>query len=117
MVQYIRCAECRFAHQDKNASEYARKRCRTCELREVCEVCRDCEMREECKARLSPKRKQSCERRLDTICSQQTLKWTAIQCANPKSEYHRALLNVTPDGDMLPRITWEGCPLGERRDS
>ena len=28
-------------------------------------------------------------------------KWDAYECSNPKSEYHRALLNVRPNGEML----------------
>ena len=113
MAKHIRCARCRFARQDKKASEYTRKRCGKCELREDCEVCRGCKARGECKARMSPKRKQSCERRLDTLCSRQMLKWPAIQCTNPESEYYRALLNVTPSGDMQDRVTWSGCVCGE----
>lgn len=35
-------------------------------------------------------------------------KWDAYECSNPKSEYHRALLNVTPNGEMLKRISWSG---------
>lgn len=42
-------------------------------------------------------------------------KWKAYECSNPKSEYHRALLNVTPDGGQLKRISWSGCPEGERK--
>ena len=41
--------------------------------------------------------------------------WTAQQCSNPDSEYYNALLNVTPSGDKQFRITWGGCPCGERR--
>jgi len=114
MGNHIRCANCRFAQQDKKASEYTQKRCGKCELREDCEVCRCCKTRNDCKARTSPKSKQICDRRLDTICSQQTLKWAAIQCANPESEYHRALLNVTLGGDSQDQVTWVGCPLGEK---
>ena len=29
--------------------------------------------------------------------------------------YERALLNVKPDGEKLTRISWSGCPHGERR--
>jgi hypothetical protein len=39
-----------------------------------------------------------------------------VECGNPDSEYHKALLNVTPSGDKQQRITWSGCPCGERRD-
>ena len=42
-------------------------------------------------------------------------KWKAYECSNPKSEYHRALLNVKPDGTKLKRISWSGCPHGERK--
>jgi len=42
--------------------------------------------------------------------------WIAYECANRKSEYHRALLNVSTDGDMLDFITWTGCPCGERSE-
>lgn len=42
-------------------------------------------------------------------------KWKAYECSNPKSEYHRALLNVKPDGEKLTRISWSGCPQGERK--
>ena len=40
-------------------------------------------------------------------------RWTAIQCANPESEYHKSLLNVNANGDKQDRITWNGCPYGE----
>lgn len=43
--------------------------------------------------------------------------WEAYQCINRKSEYYRALLNVSIEGDKAKRITWSGCELGERRDS
>ncbi|RJX22342.1 MAG: hypothetical protein C4570_01470 [Ammonifex sp.] len=43
--------------------------------------------------------------------------WTAFECGNDESEYHRCLLNFTPNGDKQPRITWTGCELGERRQS
>ena len=43
--------------------------------------------------------------------------WTAFQCGNDKSEYHRCLLNITPNGDKQSRITWTGCELGERMQS
>jgi hypothetical protein len=43
-------------------------------------------------------------------------KWDAYECSNPKSEYHRALLNVRPNGEMLKRISWSGCPYGERKE-
>ena len=43
--------------------------------------------------------------------------WTAYQCGNAASEYHKALVNVAINGDRQHRISWSGCPLGERRDS
>ncbi|MDL2318173.1 hypothetical protein LJC74_03640 [Eubacteriales bacterium OttesenSCG-928-A19] len=43
--------------------------------------------------------------------------WSAYQCRNRESEYFRALLNVSANGDEQHRITWKGCPLGERRDA
>jgi hypothetical protein len=42
-------------------------------------------------------------------------KWMAYECSNPQSEYHRALLNVTPDGEKNIRISWSGCACGERK--
>lgn len=42
-------------------------------------------------------------------------KWKAYECSNPKSEYHRALLNIRSDGEKLKRISWSGCPHGERK--
>jgi hypothetical protein len=39
--------------------------------------------------------------------------WTAYECGNPDSEYHKALLNVRPNGDKQQRVTWGGCPCGE----
>ena len=44
-----------------------------------------------------------------------TRSWTAYECGNPASEFHKALLNVTPKGDMLQRISWGGCEHSERR--
>lgn len=41
--------------------------------------------------------------------------WTAYECGNPDSEYHRCLLNITPSGEKQDRITWNGCGQGERR--
>ena len=111
----ICCATCVYARQDKKASAYTKKRCAKCELREDCEICRGCKMRDGCKARKSPKYKQSCERRLDMICSKQELVWAAIQCTNPESEYHKALLNVSINGDPQDSVTWSGCIDGERR--
>jgi hypothetical protein len=42
-------------------------------------------------------------------------KWKAYECSNPKSEYYKALLNTTPDGGKLKRISWSGCSLGEKK--
>jgi len=39
--------------------------------------------------------------------------WKAMKCGNAGSDYHKALLNVTVNGDTQSRITWGGCPLGE----
>ena len=41
--------------------------------------------------------------------------WTAYECGNSHSEYHNALLNVTPNGDKQYQISWSGCEHGERR--
>ena len=41
--------------------------------------------------------------------------WTAYECGNPASEFYKALLNVTPSGSKLLRISWGGCEHGERR--
>jgi len=43
--------------------------------------------------------------------------WTAYECGNVKSEFYKSLLNVTINGDMLSRISWSGCDLGERSDA
>jgi len=42
--------------------------------------------------------------------------WTAYECGNPKSEYHKSLLNVTVNGNKLTRISWSGCAYGERKN-
>ena len=114
METKIKCISCRFAKQDKNATTYSRKRCAACDNREECDVCQGCDKRENCKARQKPTYKQSCDRRADMVCSRQTLNWAAIQCTNPDSEFHRCLLNITPSGDKQYRVTWGGCPCGER---
>ena len=44
-----------------------------------------------------------------------TRKWTAIECTNCESEYHKALLNVSEKGEMQSYISWHGCELGERK--
>jgi hypothetical protein len=38
--------------------------------------------------------------------------WTAYECGNPKSEFHRSLLNVNINGDKLPKVCWSGCAEG-----
>ena len=44
-------------------------------------------------------------------------KWTALECGNSKSEYYGCLLNIRPDGEKLPWISWTGCEYGsEKRD-
>jgi hypothetical protein len=91
MATHIKCVSCRFARQDKAASEYTQKHCKGCELREIC-----------------PHRKDG------VVCDKQILKWAAFECGNSDSEFYKALLNVTPGGDMQDRITWQGCPCGER---
>ena len=115
MENKIKCISCYYAQQDKNASTYTKKHCGKCEQWADCPVCAGCKKRSDCKARLKQTNTQSCDRRSDTICSQQTLTWAAVQCINPDSEYHRCLLNITPNGDKQQRVTWSGCPLGERR--
>jgi hypothetical protein len=116
MAGYITCADCRFARQDMEASQYTKKHCKGCEKRDGCEICCGCPERDACKARTNPKLSQSCGRRFETRCSMQALKWAAIECGYPCSDYYRALLNVTPGGDTRERVTWGGCPCGERGD-
>lgn len=93
MATKIRCSQCRYTRQDINASQYEVKHCGKCENRDSCE-----------------------KRKTDIICEKQALKWKAIECGNPVSEYYRGLLNVTSGGDKQTRVTWGGCPLGERRN-
>ena len=114
MATKIRCAACKYARQDKKASEYSVKHCAGCEARDDCEVCRGCKNYKTCAARVNPNKKQSCDRRFDMVCGQQILKWAAFECTNARSEYHKALLNVTVNGDMQNRVTWGGCEFGER---
>ena len=52
--------------------------------------------------------------RVDKAASEKN--WTAYECGNPESEYYKALLNVTPDGDQNSRISWSGCACGERKN-
>ena len=42
--------------------------------------------------------------------------WTAYECGNRESEYYKALLNVSYDGDKRERITWKGCACGAPRE-
>ena len=105
MIKKLHCSACRYAVIDKHASEYTQKRCKGCELDSGCAckkrpcVCGD-----------------GCEHKgTDDICSKQILKWAAYECGCSESEYYKALLNVTPNGDKQERITWTGCEDGERR--
>ncbi len=41
--------------------------------------------------------------------------WTAYECSNPESDYYKALLNVSVDGNKHARISWSGCIRGERK--
>jgi hypothetical protein len=41
--------------------------------------------------------------------------WTAYECGNPKSEYHKSLINISEDGNKHKRISWSGCQHGERK--
>ena len=61
MANKIRCAVCRYAQEDENASERG---------------------------------------------------WTAYECVNSRSEYHKSLLNVTINGEKQSQITWSGCAEG-----
>ena len=105
MIKHIQCAGCRYATVDKNASEYTRKRCKDCELDSGC-TCgkKECKCGEGCGLKGT-----------DAICPKQELKWAAYQCGCSDSEYHKALLNVTPNGDKQECISWSGCEYGERR--
>ena len=38
-------------------------------------------------------------------------RWKAYECSNPESKYHKALLNVSADGDKHTRISWSGVPV------
>jgi hypothetical protein len=42
--------------------------------------------------------------------------WIAYACTNRNSEFFKALLNITPEGDHLPGIPWMGCVWGELRN-
>ena len=41
--------------------------------------------------------------------------WKAYECSNPKSKYHKSLINISEDGSKQQRITWPGCEHGERK--
>ena len=41
--------------------------------------------------------------------------WKAYECGNPKSEYHKSLINISENGDKHKRISWSGCEHGERK--
>lgn len=41
--------------------------------------------------------------------------WTAYECGNPKSEYHRSLINISVNGDKHKRMSWFGCEHGEMK--
>ena len=43
--------------------------------------------------------------------------WIAYKCGKHESEYYQGILNLTPNGDMLNKITWCGCPFGKRGKS
>jgi hypothetical protein len=114
MARYIRCRDCEYAKNDRNASDYTPKHCGSCDRWEDCPICFNCTKRNTCTKRQNQKLQQSCERRHDTICPEQEIVWTAFQCTNSESEYYRSLLNVTYGGDRQSCITWSGCQLGER---
>ena len=100
---YIRCAQCRYVMQDITASEYTHKRCIGCELDAHC-TCR----KKVCKCG------KGCEyRNTDDICPKQTLNWAAYECGNNRSGYHKALLNVTINGDKRTGVSWSGCKEGQ----
>ncbi len=41
--------------------------------------------------------------------------WKAYGCGNPKSEYHKSLINISENGDKHKRISWSGCEHGRRK--
>jgi len=45
-----------------------------------------------------------------------TVEWYGIECGNCHSEYYKALLNVSINGDRQMSVTWSGCEYGERRE-
>jgi hypothetical protein len=42
-----------------------------------------------------------------------TKKWTAYECGNSESPYHKSLLNITKNGNKLQGIIWSGCASGQ----
>ena len=55
------------------------------------------------------------------VCNRRTrarrkVRWDGVECTNRNSEYYKALLNINPEGKQMLKVTWTGCPLGERRD-
>jgi hypothetical protein len=42
--------------------------------------------------------------------------WKPVKCNCPDSDYYGAWLNITLDGNPQSRVTWTGCPFGERSD-
>jgi len=100
---HVRCAQCRYVMQDTTASEYTHKRCKGCALDAHC-TC----LKKVCKCG------KGCEyRNIDIICPKQMLNWAAYECSNSRSEYHKALLNVTINGDKRTVISWSGCKEGQ----
>jgi hypothetical protein len=114
MEKHIRCRDCEYAKQDRNASDYTIKHCKSCDKWDSCPICFGCKKKDICKARQSRNNTQSCNRRSDTVCPKQDVVWAAYQCTNCDSEYHRALLNVSYNGDRQLRISWSGCECGEK---
>ncbi|MGI6490919.1 MAG: hypothetical protein ACOX0T_00645 [Pelotomaculum sp.] len=41
--------------------------------------------------------------------------WEAYECGNPRSEYHKSLINISEDGKKHKRISWSGCSHGQRK--
>jgi len=42
--------------------------------------------------------------------------WTAYECNNRSSNYHKSLLNVTPNGERQSFISWRGCGDGRAKE-
>jgi hypothetical protein len=111
-MKKIKCADCKFAVVDKNASEYSQKHCKNCPDWENCSLCFGCKFTDNCRSKMNRKNKQTCDRRFENLCSKQTIKWTAFQCNCKNSEYYKSLLNVSNQGAMLDKISWSGCSEG-----